>query len=86
MQGSARQAIEVDLNQCRRWQLCLNPPQMHFGGSVVTQGELLYLLLTLASFGVFMAVLAYFGGVAHMPQRRAVPVKRQPAGSHAHAR
>jgi hypothetical protein len=68
----------------------LDPPQIHRGGSVVTQGELLYLFLTLATFGVFAATLAYFDGVAHKRRRQVVPAPRQPAAqpdsSHAHAR
>ncbi len=56
----------------------------------MTQGELLYLFLTLATFGVFAATLAYFDGVAHKRRRQVVPAPRQPAAqpdsSHAHAR
>ncbi len=56
----------------------------------MTHGELLYLLLTLAAFGTFMTVLAYYFGVTHSPRRQVAQVARETAatrdGGHAHAR
>jgi hypothetical protein len=59
------------------------------GGSTMTQGELLYLVMTVSAFGIFMATLAlvdHQNRRTRRPARQAAPHRMDTVADQAHAR